>query len=65
MMAITSTLEVSTRDLCLLQIACMDRITNLRALIESAKAREDMARADRLLHQVDCVEDLLARLVQL
>jgi hypothetical protein len=60
-----SSLIVNNMDLCILQLACMDRIQNLRNLVASAEARSEVARAGRLKHQLERLEDLLARMVQL
>lgn len=60
-----STIEISTIDLCHLQLSCMDRISNLKDLAKAAESRNEVARAGRLKGQLDRVEDLLCRLVQL
>lgn len=60
-----ATLELGNLDLCLLQIACMDRISYLRGLMQGAQARNDLPAQERLVRQLARIEDLLARLVQL
>jgi hypothetical protein len=61
----SATLELSNYELTVLQMSCMDRITNLRAFIQGAEARSDHTAQSRLKVQLSQVEDLLARLVQL
>jgi hypothetical protein len=59
------TLVLSNMDICILQLACVDRMQNLRGLIQSAEARKDDEQQSNLATQVERVEDLLARLVRL